>query len=382
MKLGSCIILAVSLSTAFSFGSDVYTAIEDEIFAGNVWPTKTGELLRKAKADAEMGRYDEATKVFKLAAEQGYPEGMYHLGKCYLQGTGVVYSKGLGQAYVYRAAEAGVPDAQLEWSKQLSGDLDKRVVSAKWALLASKTLSVAKDRVEHLKGHVLTKDDLDAADAAAKSWKPKPINRRKPFEDLEKSFFEPPTAGPMRPESLEKNEVSQVARTQPPANGQALRTETIGGSGGSWLDYPPAGSQTARTAPTVNDLFQQPVLLSGEDVKQKWLAIVKTDERGQPASYQGKSGRLLREFQNRVRLGEYDLHASATACRWNISVYQRAGDSSSAQRESDKLTDLVFKIQQIELQRRQAAATEAAARAASDISTALNQLNWELFQLR
>lgn len=53
----------------------------------------------------ESGENDEAARLFKLAAGQGDPAGLFGLGFMYIKGEGVAKDEGTGMALVRRAAE-------------------------------------------------------------------------------------------------------------------------------------------------------------------------------------------------------------------------------------------------------------------------------------
>ena len=51
--------------------------------------------------------YEEAVRWFKLAAENGEPDSMVHLGFCYQEGIGVEKDIDTAWDYIYKAAELG-----------------------------------------------------------------------------------------------------------------------------------------------------------------------------------------------------------------------------------------------------------------------------------
>ena len=71
------------------------------------------EDLRKGKAAYEIGKYDEATMSFSLAAQDGSAEAMYLLGRCYQDGTGVERDIDKAEQWMKKAAEQGHAEAKL-----------------------------------------------------------------------------------------------------------------------------------------------------------------------------------------------------------------------------------------------------------------------------
>ena len=77
---------------------------------------KGGEDLLNGKADYDIMHYDTAATYFSRAVQQGNPEAMFWLGKCFLDGTGVPEDAEKAVSYFRNAEEAGYfIDAQTQY---------------------------------------------------------------------------------------------------------------------------------------------------------------------------------------------------------------------------------------------------------------------------
>jgi hypothetical protein len=132
----------------------------------------------------------------------------------------------------------------------------------------------------------------------------------------------------------------------------------------------------------VKELATVPRIIVGEDIKAHWLSFQKLDDRGNPTPYQGKSGRLLNEFKERVRQGQYDLEANLEAMKWNVAEYKRVGDLEQTTIASRQLLELSTLKQQRDIQLRQLAAAEASAAADMEAARQLEELNSQLWLFR
>lgn len=63
---------------------------------------------------AEAGRDDVAVYWWRLAAEQGHPDAMQHLGRCYAEGAGVERSEEMGIMWIAKAAMKSQPIARAQ----------------------------------------------------------------------------------------------------------------------------------------------------------------------------------------------------------------------------------------------------------------------------
>ena len=308
--------------------------------ADDVWKTSSGERLKQALEFERAGNFEAAVRIFQETASSGFPEGLYRLGLCHTRATGVPYMKWRGIAMIRRAAEAGVAEAQLELAilisseTGLSADATLRIEAMKWAMLAADKLPKALEKVAYLRANVLTAEDYRRSEVKKKEWRVQPIKVANPFDGI-------------------PDERSTIIESAAKVSVAPIHQE----------------SQLKPAAPVAE-------LITGEDVKMTWLSYRKG------STYQGKSGRLLKEFQDRVRAGVYDMEAQVEACKWNVKELNRVGELKLAANENEKLADISFKLEQLNLQRRQAIATEGAAAAARDAAAQLNQINWELFNLR
>ena len=60
----------------------------------------------------KTGKYEDAVKAFRIAAEKGMPEAQYNLGYCYSNGKGVEKDMVEAVKWLRKAAEKGMPEAQ------------------------------------------------------------------------------------------------------------------------------------------------------------------------------------------------------------------------------------------------------------------------------
>ena len=67
--------------------------------------------LGRVQLYEDNGDLSEAFGLFKMAAEQSSPEGLYYTGYCYLYGYGTEKSVERAYHYLARAKELGCSDA-------------------------------------------------------------------------------------------------------------------------------------------------------------------------------------------------------------------------------------------------------------------------------
>ena len=75
-------------------------------------PVKAKELCTLGIDKIDNGNEEEGFNYIKEAAEMGYPEAQYELGRCYYYGQGVTQSYGQAKYWYGKAAEQGYEDAK------------------------------------------------------------------------------------------------------------------------------------------------------------------------------------------------------------------------------------------------------------------------------
>ena len=73
-----------------------------------------GASLRRATRLAERGRMAQAFRAYARAAAAGLAEAQFHVGRCYLEGSGVPASPAEGTRWLERAAKQGFVEAQAQ----------------------------------------------------------------------------------------------------------------------------------------------------------------------------------------------------------------------------------------------------------------------------
>jgi uncharacterized caspase-like protein len=151
--------------------SDARTALVKEVIA-SIYD-------QGAKANSTK-RHREAVEFFRKAADLGHPRGQLHLGLALWEGQGVPKNDVEARLWLERAAQQGVPEAQLalarsyapnEWSIPLSGARQVYL----WSNLAAANLSEGRDKAIRLRDRaaiVLSPKDLVEVQGQASRWTP------------------------------------------------------------------------------------------------------------------------------------------------------------------------------------------------------------------
>ncbi len=129
------------------------------------------------KLGVRRASLDTAFKWYLLAADQEVPEAQLRVGELFYQEQGAYYDKEKAYLYLSKAAERGIPDAQ-----RMLGDCHKLgwgtprndVMALKWYLIAARQENqIAIGNRDKLIPS-LRKDEILAAEKAAKEFRAKP----------------------------------------------------------------------------------------------------------------------------------------------------------------------------------------------------------------
>ncbi len=118
----------------------------------------------------------EAFSLYRRAADQGYAEAEYHLGRMYHDGRCMGRNLSEAARWLRRAAESGVPEAQgLYGNLYFNGEgvPRDRITACMWTILASSQGDLDAAKVLRFMSAELTEDEIKTARERAKNWKPK-----------------------------------------------------------------------------------------------------------------------------------------------------------------------------------------------------------------
>ncbi|MEN3941782.1 hypothetical protein WJU23_10850 [Prosthecobacter sp. SYSU 5D2] len=132
----------------------------------------------------------------------------------------------------------------------------------------------------------------------------------------------------------------------------------------------------------IKELATVPRLITPADMKERLLSHQLRDIYGNVSTYGGKNQRLLDEFKNTVRAGQYEIEIQLEAIEWNAAEYRRVGDIENAEKADAKRSELTLQKEQRNLLRRQVEAAEATAEAAQDMARQLQQIKNEIWMYR
>lgn len=129
------------------------------------------------KLGVRRASMNTAFKWYLLAADQEVPEAQLRVGELFYQEQGAYYDKEKAYLYLSKAAERGIPDAQRmlgDCHKLGWGTLRNNVMALKWYLIAARQENeIAISNRDKLIPS-LRKDEILAAEKAAKEFRPKP----------------------------------------------------------------------------------------------------------------------------------------------------------------------------------------------------------------
>jgi hypothetical protein len=161
------------------------TSATTKYVGGDIFSSNHRMRYEAARAKEAQHNFNAAVEDYRFIAERGFPEGLFGLGQAHLRSAGLEFNKPRGMAMVFRAAYAGVPDAQLEAAKLLMNQPRQQVSALKWALLAAQSLLPEAEQLsDKIRGEMLTKDQADEAEVLAREWKLWPLDSEKPFADV------------------------------------------------------------------------------------------------------------------------------------------------------------------------------------------------------
>ena len=128
---------------------------------------------RKGTQAFQRGKYEEALKHLKPAAEAGEADAMYVLGQMYASGRGVTKDEKLATEYFAKAAELGNAAAQQSLGSALmlgEGIKQDMVEALKWFILSARAGNKDAGSYAQKVGKFLSRDMQREARSKALEW--------------------------------------------------------------------------------------------------------------------------------------------------------------------------------------------------------------------